>query len=58
MAEIRSDQYQNGDMNRGVKIKRDVKLYFTKSYEIAVFLCNSMFNPMTGMSFSAISKQA
>ena len=33
-------------MNRGVKIKRDVKLYLTKSYKMAVFLCHSMFNPL------------
>ena len=39
-----------GDMNRGVKIKRDVKLYLTKSYKMAVFLCHSMFNTMTTFS--------
>ena len=44
MAEIRPDQYQNGDMSKDVEIKRDVKLYITKSYMMAVFLCNSMFN--------------
>jgi len=57
-AEIRPDQYQNGDKQKEVKIKQDVKLYITKSYVIEVFLYNSMFNPMTGMSFSATSKQA
>jgi len=47
MAEIRPDQYQNRDKQKDVEIKRDVKLYITKSYVIEVFLCNSMFNPMT-----------
>ncbi len=46
MAEIRPDQYQNGDKQKDVEIKRDVKLYLTKSYVIAVFLCISMFNPL------------
>jgi hypothetical protein len=27
-------------------IKRDVKLYITKSYVIQTFLCQRMFNPM------------
>lgn len=46
MAEIRPDQYQNGDKQKGVEIKRDVKLYITKSYVIEVFLFYSMFNPL------------
>jgi hypothetical protein len=43
MAEIRPDQYQNGDKQKDIEIERDVKLYTTKSYEIAVFLFNRMF---------------
>ncbi len=50
MAEISSKQCQNGDINRGLKIKRDVKLYFTKGYVTEAFLCNSLFNPMTAFS--------
>ncbi len=47
MAEIRSDQYQNGDKQKDAEIKRDVKLYITNSYVIDVFLCQRMFNTMT-----------
>jgi len=47
MAEIRSDQYQNRDKQKDVEIKRDVKLYITKSYMTVVFLCISMFNTLT-----------
>jgi len=50
MAEIRPDQYQNGDKQKNVEIKRDVKLYFTKSYVMAVFLCISMFNTLSTFS--------
>ena len=37
-------------MNRGVEIKLNVRLYLTRSYVMAVFLCISMFNPMTAFS--------
>ena len=46
MAEIRPDQYQNGDKQKDLEIKRDVKLYIMKSYVMELFLCNSMFNTM------------
>ena len=45
MAEIHPDQYQNGDMHKGFKIKRNVTLYLTNSYAMAMFLCIRMFNP-------------
>jgi hypothetical protein len=50
MAEIRANWCQNGDKQKGVKIKRDVKLYLTKSYVTEAFLCHSMFNPLTAYS--------
>ncbi len=37
-------------MHKGVRIKQNVKLYLIKSYVMEVFLCNSMFNPMTTLS--------
>jgi len=37
-------------MQKDVKIKRDVKLYITKSYAMEVFLRHSMFNPLTAFS--------
>jgi hypothetical protein len=30
-------------MYKGVKIKRNIKLYITKSYEMEVFLCISIY---------------
>ncbi len=57
MAEIQANRCQNSDMQKGVKIKRDVKLYLTKSYVMAVFLCISMFNPMTTFSFNQSKNQ-
>jgi len=33
-------------MNREVKIKRNVTLYITKGYMMAVFFCKRMFNPV------------
>ena len=58
MAEIRANWCQNGDKQQSILIKRNVSMYFERSYITGVFLCHSMFNPMTGMSFSATSKQA
>ena len=49
--EIQSKQCQNGDKNQGIKIKRDIKLYLSKSYEMAVFLCQRMFNTITAKNF-------
>jgi hypothetical protein len=43
-AEIRPDQYQNGDMNRKVEIEQNVTIFFARSYVMVVFLRNSMFN--------------
>ncbi len=46
MAEIRPDQYQNGDKQKDVEIKRDVKPYITKSYMIGMFIRKRMFNTL------------
>lgn len=43
MAKIRATWYQNGDMHKSVKIKRNIKLYHAKSYVMRVFLFNRMF---------------
>ena len=48
--QIRASWCQNGDKNRGVEFKLNVKLCITKSYEMEIFLCHSMFNPMTTFS--------
>ena len=48
MDEIHANRCQNGDMHKDFKIKRNVTLYFTSSYVMAVFLCISMFNPIFG----------
>ena len=47
MAEIQASWCQNGDINKGVKIKQVITLHITESYMMAVFLCQRMFNPMT-----------
>jgi len=44
MAKIRATWYQNGDMHKSVKIKRNIKLYHAKSYVMRVFLFNRTFN--------------
>lgn len=46
-------------MYKGVKIKRNIKLYITKSYEMEVFLCISIYNPLVeGLSSVTPSTQA
>ena len=47
MAENRSNWCQSGDMNRSLKIKEDVTLYFTESYVMRAFLCQRMFKTFT-----------
>ena len=53
MAEIRAKRCQNGDTQKGVEIKQDVKLYIINSYVIEVFLFNSIFNTMFKKSWDS-----
>jgi len=34
------------------KLLQDINRYLTRSYIMVVFLCHSMFNPMTTFSFN------
>ncbi|MBA7642903.1 hypothetical protein ES703_50612 [subsurface metagenome] len=50
MVEIHPEQYQNGDKQQGILIKRNITIYSARSYITEVFLCHSMFNTMTAFS--------
>ena len=45
--QIRSDQYQNGDKQQGIFIKRNVSMYSERSYITEVFHGQRMFNTLT-----------
>jgi len=47
MAEIRSNWCQNGDIQQGILIKRDISMYSERSYITEVLHGQRMFNTMT-----------
>jgi hypothetical protein len=49
MAEILSNWCQNGDIWQGILIKKDVNIYFERSYITEVLHGQRMFNTLTGL---------
>ena len=50
MAEIRSNWCQNGDKQEGILIKRNVSMYFERSYITEVLHGQRMFNTLVACS--------